>query len=215
MSRFEQILRGQKARKTIEFPAPLGATPDQGEVLVDLVVLNGHEEAEAIAAARAYAKKNGVEEPREGDPHFDLGLMVHTLVRACVEHAEPGFSSFEYFFAMEPGSKDFAAMAALVLDGMDRERITYVYQLHQVWQEECSPWGKGDTEDQIVAKLQSLRGVGDPSLPFKLWRPATVGSLLLSLVNRLSHLLPDRSEPGSSSGSSSPTATRSESSPPS
>lgn len=207
MSRFQSILLGQKARKTIEFPAPLGAE-DYKPVNVDLIVLTGTEEAAAIAGARAYAKANGVDDPRENDPHYDLGLMVHTLVRACMEHAGPGSTASGYFFAEDEGATDFGPMVLTMLEHLDRERITYLYQLQQVWQAECSPWGNGDTEDQILQKLQRLRGVGDPAFPFKVWRPATVGSLLLSTVNRLFALLPDSWEPGSSSGTPTPSSTR-------
>lgn len=205
MSRFATIQKGKRARKTIECPAPLGAPVDYVPVPVDLVVLSGDEEAEAIAGARAYAKRLGVEKPGENDPHYDLGLAVHTLVRALVDTAEPGF--FVYFLADKPESKDFGAMVSVLLESFDREAITYLYQLQQVWQDECSPWGKGDTEGQILEKLMALRGVSDPAVPFRLWRPATVGSLLLTTVSRLAFLLSDRSPPGGDFGSSTGTRT--------
>src|SRR6185503_10971841 len=132
MSRFENILKGKKARKPVEFPAPIDAENPEKKTLVDLVVLSGDEEAAAIQAARAYAKAKGADEPKAGDPHFDLGLMVHTLARACLDPDAPG--SFAFFFAVTEGSEDFDEMAKSILGRLDRERIAYLHGLQQVWQ---------------------------------------------------------------------------------
>lgn len=198
---FEQILQGNNARKTVEFPLPLGVERTEKPVLVDLVVLSAQDEAAAIAAGIAYAKSFGVDDPEQGDPHYDLGVMVHTLVRACVDHDVPG--SFAFFFCPEDDPQNFGKGAELVLRHLDRERLHFLYQLQQVWQDECSPWGASDDEEQILAKMSQLRGVADPTRPFRMWRPATVGSLLLSTVNRLLVLLPDSLPGGSSSAPSS------------
>lgn len=206
MARFESIQKGKKARKTVDFPAPLGAPDDYTPIPVDFIVLAGTEEDAVLQSARLFAEARGVREAKEGDPHYDLGLMVYTLAHATVDHAVPG--SFAFFFEGEGKPGDFDAMAGAILEHLDRERITYLYQQQQIWQEECSPWGKGDTEQQILAKVMSLRGVSDPGAPFRLMRLATVGSLLLTTVNQLAILLWDKSPPGSGFGSSTSSTTK-------
>lgn len=211
MSRFENILKGNKARKTVEFPAPIDAENPESKLLVDLVILAGDEEAEALAAAREYAKGKGSEDPKGGDPHYDLGLMVHTLARACLDPDVPG--SFVFFFGAGGADKDFKAMAEVILARLDRERIAYLHGLQQVWQTELAPWGRAAGEAEIFAKLEQLEGVTDPARPFVMFRPAEVGSLLLFTANLLRPLLRDKSLRGlfygqSSTGSTSnaPTA---------
>lgn len=211
MSRFSDVLKGKKARKNIEFPAPIDAEHPEKRDRVDLVILSGEEESDALTAARAYAERKGTRDPKGGDPHYDLGLMVHTLVRACVDSEVPG--SFAFYFAPEgqaPALKTpeaFESMANVVLAHLDRERITYLYEIHRVWQEHCSPWGKADDEDSIIDKLTRLEGVVDPTVPFEMFRPATVGSLLLTTVKQRAALLRDKLAAGSSSGSSTPSNT--------
>ncbi len=212
MSRFSDIQKGKKARKNIEFPAPIDAADPAARVYVDLIVLSGDEESEAHRAARAYAISKGSPDPKEGDVHYDLGVMVHLLVRACVDPDVPG--SFAFFFSAEENAEllpdgAFDRMAALALSRLDRERICFLHEQRQIWQDTCSPWGPADDENAILAKLDELEGVIDPARPFAMWRPATVGSLLLTTVKQRAALLRDRSPSGSSFGSGTSSSTKS------
>lgn len=201
MSRFEDILKGKKARKTVDFPAPIDAENPDNKLRVDIVILSGAEESSALADAREYAKSKGSDDPKSGDPHFDLGLMVHTLARACLDHDVPG--SFVYFFGQSEGDDNFRAMADLILGRLDRERIAYLHGIQQVWQSELAPWGRAASDAEIFAKLEQLEGVADPAAPFAKYRPAEVGSLLLFSANLLCPLLRDKLGAGSFSVPSS------------
>lgn len=204
MATFESILSGKRERKTVEFPVPLDPENPEKKILVDIVVLAGDEEATALACAREYAKGKGVADPKSGDPHYDLGVMVHTLARALLDHDVPG--SFVFFANPAGAPKDFEQGAAALLARLDRERIQYLFTLYQVWQDESSPWGSEvKSEDQMLQVLFRLRGVTDPKVPFEQMRPALVGSCLLFTANRLFALLQDKSEPGSSSDSNTKT----------
>jgi len=202
MSRFEDIMRGNKARKSVEFPAPIDAENPDKKLTVDLVVLSGEEEADALAAAREYAKSKGSDEPKGGDPHYDLGLMVHTIARSCVDPDVPG--AFCFFFGQGESDRNFNAMADLILSRLDRERIAFLHGIQQVWQSELAPWGRAANEAEIYAKLEKLEGETNPARPFELFRPAEVGSLLLSLVSLLQPFLKDRLLGGLSSAPSLP-----------
>src|SRR5262245_55279121 len=49
--------------------------PD-GDVLVDLRVLTGVEEATVLQKAREFAISRGLEHPKDGDPLYELGKMA-------------------------------------------------------------------------------------------------------------------------------------------
>ncbi len=210
MSRFENIQKGKKARKKTEFPALLDRVAGESPIFLDLVVLTGTEAAGALSAATAYARSCGVSDPKKDDPHYDLGLMVHTLARACVDHDVPG--SFSFFFCPPDDPENFDKAATTILQNLDTERIHFLYQQQQIWQEECSPWGGAADEQTILGYLFKLREVSDPALPFRHMRLATVGSLLLTTVKLYATLLEDKLGPGSFSSLSS-TGSTSEKSP--
>jgi hypothetical protein len=210
MSRFASIQKGTRARQTVDCPAPIDAGESSEKLKVDLVVLSGDDDADAHEAARAYAVGKGSVTAAPGDVHYDLGLMVHQLVRSSVDPDVPG--SFAFFFASpddDPAlrsSQSFERMALVVLARFDRESIAYLHQLQEVWQDECAPWGKHADEAQILDSLEKLEAVVDPSVPFQMFRPATVGSLLLTTVKQRAALLRDKLGPGLSSANGTPSA---------
>jgi hypothetical protein len=213
MSRFANIQKGKRARKPVDCPTPIDGWGEAGPQKLAIVVLPGDDDGDAHESARAYATRKGAHDPKPGDVHYDLGLMVHQLVRSCVDPDVPG--SFAYFFTPDDVKPEantreaFELRAALVLSSFDRESIAYLHQMQEVWQDECSPWGKHPNEQEIIDKLTELEQAVDPSLPFRMFRLATVGSLLLTTVKQRAVLLRDRLEPGLSYANGSPTPTTS------
>lgn len=190
MSKLSDIVKGRKARKTVPFPGTIAPAEGAPEVVLDLVVLAGDEEADVFERARAYAKSKGVDAPKSGDPEYDLGIMVHTLLRACLDHDSPVEAPAPFF-----------ASAEQILEHLDRERIIYLHTLQQVWQSEISPSGaKALTEDRIWEFIVEAAEQEDPLRFFEKLPPASLGRLLHFTARRLLTALRSKSLSSSSSG---------------
>lgn len=191
MSKLSDIVKGRKARKVVPFPGVIApAEGQQAEIVLDLVVLAGDEEAEVLERARAYAKSKGVDAPKAGEPEYDLGLMVHTLFRACLDHDSTPEAPTPFF-----------ASADEILKYLDRERIVFLYTLQQVWQDEISPSGsKHLTEDRIWEFVVAAAEEEDPTRFFEKLPPASLGRLLHFTARRLLSALRSKSGSFSSSG---------------
>lgn len=161
---------------------------ETGELVLDLIVLSGGEEAEALARARAFAKGKGVDAPKPGDPEFDLGLMVHTLLLACLDHSSPAGAPAPFFVSPDE-----------ILQHLDRERIAHLYAMQQAWQEELSPTTKALNEEQILQLVIEAADAEDPLRFFEKLPPGTLARCFLFTARQLRTLLRLRSEPGSSS----------------
>jgi hypothetical protein len=229
MPKFSDIQKGTRARRTIEFPAdntrckllvPLPELADQqardqerwekeraaqpgqaapiapgATVKVDLRVLSGEEEAVVLDKARKFAIGRGVKVPRDGEPIYDLAVMIETLALACVDSESP-----------EEAPALFFESSREILDGMDRERIVYVYTVWETWQEECSPQAKTMPPEEFFDIVVRAADSEDPTDPFCRLRPGmqwicfrTMASLLISLLP-LKSLRSSLSELGTTSG---------------
>lgn len=199
LASFQDILRGKKARRTVPFPGVIGTELPDGAaaptIVLDLVVLDGIQEAQALAGARAFAKSKGVDAPKEGEPEYDLGLMVHTLLASCLDHDSPTGAPAPFF-----------ASAEQILQHLDRERISYLYTLQQVWQDELSPVRKTLDEGEVLGFVLRAAEAEDPGRFFEELQPAMLARLLHSTAKQLVTLLRIRSLPGSSSGPSGETS---------
>lgn len=123
--KFSQIIRGTRARKTVTIEGI--ETPDGAAIPIDVRPLNGLEQADTLGKARAFAEARGVKEPRDGEPIYDLGKQVYTLLLACLDHDSPSDKPAPFF-----------ASADEVLE-LDRDRRSYLYELQEMWEDECAP----------------------------------------------------------------------------
>lgn len=124
--KFSQIIRGTRARKTVTVEGIEG--PDGALLPIDVRPLNGMEQADVLARARAFAEGKGVKEPRDGEPIYELGKQVHTLLLGCLDHDSPTDKPTPFF-----------ANAEEILDGLDRDRRSYLYELQEAWEDQCAP----------------------------------------------------------------------------
>lgn len=193
MSKFADIAKGRRARRMVPFPGTIAPAEGAPEQVLDLIVLSGTEEAEVLERARSFARNKGVDAPKAGDPEYDLGLMVHTLLVACKDHDSPPEAPAPFF-----------ASASEILDNLDRERISYLYTLQQVWQDELSPNGaKGLDEEKIWQLIIEAAEEEDTHRFFERLPPATLGRLLHFTARRLLSALRSKSD---SSSISEPTS---------
>lgn len=197
MSKLSDIIKGRKARRKVPFPGIIDSTPGAPEVVLDLQVLDGEQEAEALARARAFAVGKGVSAPKSGEPEYDLGLMVHTLLLAAIDHDSPDEAPAPFFASSEE-----------ILRHLDRERIAYLYTLQQLWQEDLSPTSsKNFSEDRIFEIAIEAADEEDPLRFFEKLPPATLARCLVFTARRLRDVLRLKSLSSSSfetAGSSEP-----------
>lgn len=178
------IEAGTKARKPVPFSmgdgAPTLSVDDAGKlspvdgsgvVLVDVRVLDILEEAQCAASARSFAKSQGIEDAREGNPVYDYALMVHVVALAAIDHDSTAD-------APEP----FATVAELWK--LDRERVAWLYEHQASWQAACSPRKNVLSENEYVAFVTSLV-VDDSDSPFDSIPLATLRSCMRTLARQL------------------------------
>jgi hypothetical protein len=200
VSRLSDIKKGKKARKTVPFPGILAQEDGQDGFVLDLVVLTGNQEADALSRARAYAKGKGVDAPKDGEPEYDLGLMVHTLLLACVDHSSPEDAPAPFFISADE-----------ILENLDRERIAYLYTLQQLWQDSLSPApSKHVTEEQVWGIVIEAADAEDPLRFFEKLPPVTVARCLLFTAKLLRNALLPKLQPSSSSDTGGESATKTE-----
>jgi hypothetical protein len=227
MGRFNNILKGKRARRTVAFPAlldhgsflvsreeqsglvepkteadaapvpgPAPSVAPEPPTLVDLIVLTGEEEAEVCAKARAFAIARGVSDPKQGEPLYDLGAMVYTLLLSVIDHDSP-----------EGGDVRFFESAEQILKHLDRERIAFLFTLQEVWQDECAPLRKDFSESSLYHWVFELADSEDPQVPFGRLRPSTLWIYMRTLARLLISSPELRSQLGPSSSVSSTTDT--------
>lgn len=164
MATFGQLANGTRARKTI--PLGLGRArispetgqweTDEGGVIVELDIrpLNPIEVTTVVERARAFAISKGVVDPKDGDELYDDAKILHTLVLACLDKESPEKDPKPFF---EGGFEQLHGTEVLLPD-----HIGYLYELQQLWQDECSPRFTRQTPGQFMAGVVATAG-GDPS----------------------------------------------------
>jgi hypothetical protein len=211
MARFSDIKKGTLARRRVDLPLTGG-----GMVQVDVVPVMPETEAEILRDAIAFARSYGVENPKDGDPHYALGIQVHTIARACIDPDSPEHAPAPFF---DGGVAQITDRTT----GLIRQQIALLYEAQVAWQEELSPGPRGRDPAAYVAVLLQAREAPDATdLPFFKWPRVTQADFLRYTADLLSSLLTSKSDggpsspaekSGPSSSKSSPTPTNSPASP--
>lgn len=163
MATWNQIRKGTRARRRVLLPLSDGPIPlrtgEEGKlrldpasahvVQIDLRSLASGEQAEVLAHARADALARGVQEPRPGNPIYDLAEMEHTLLLCCVDPDSPAESPRPLFASIEEIRSDPA---------LGSDRVVYLFELFQQFQDECSPQRRHLTLDEAMASMLLLAG---------------------------------------------------------
>jgi hypothetical protein len=125
MARFGLISKGTQARKTVQFLPP--SVGEVEAIPVDLRVLTSDEEMAAQAAAHKLAKARGLDDPKEGQPVFDLALMAYVVLTAAIDHDSAPAHPQPFFDTIDQ-----------VLS-LDRDRLALLYEAQEAFQQEVSP----------------------------------------------------------------------------
>jgi hypothetical protein len=194
MATFSKMAKGKRARKSITFPllAAAGAEAAEArELAVDVIVLSGLEDAEVMTKARAFAKERGVEDPKDGNPIYDLALWAFTLAIACVDPESPETEPRAFF--------DGGADQIFGSNLLGRDTIAYLYEHQQQWQDEVSPRARTVGAEELLAHVLAVASAEDPT-PFFRLAPALRWTLHRSMAALLVTLQMPRSPSGSVSG---------------
>lgn len=187
MAKLADIIKGRRARRTVPFPGIIDTEgTDQAELVLDVMVLDGENQALALQRAREFAKGKGVDAPKPGDPEYDLGHMVHTLLLACVDHTSPADAPAPFFSSVEQ-----------ILKHLDRERIAFLHAQWEAFQDSLSPLSKALNEPAIWQMVVEAAAEEDPLRFFEKLPPATLARLLHFTAKQLVTVLQHKS--GSSS----------------
>ena len=166
--KLSQVQLGTRAERPVEF-SYRGTT-----VKLAIRPLVGTEEGLALERTTAYATEKKAAKVEPGNSLFDLGLMAHTLVLACVDIDSP-------VDAREPF---FDGGIAQVFDLLDTEQIVYLAAQFELWRDECSPSQKRMSADQLIATLYTVAASGS-DLPLRSMAPALLVSCLATTASLL------------------------------
>lgn len=184
-------LAEQRAADRAAWEAGGGGSDPATTVTVGLRVLTGAEAAEVLSRAAAFARSKGVTEPKDGEPLYELGRMVHTILLGVVDADSPPTDVTPFFASAEE---------ILTSEHLGRDGIIYLAEQHEQWQEHCSPQMARIAPDEMLGLVVQLAGDRDGDFFVKL-RPATRLILSRTLAGLWLSSLTDKSPSGSTSGS--------------
>ncbi len=186
MAKFTQIEQGTRAR----LRGVACSTLTGVEFTLDLCVLRGEDEEQAIGAAQRRAKEIGIADS-ENDINFQFACGVELILRAAVDPESP-------IDRPEP----FFDSAVQIRTSLDRERILYLSEMQREFQERISPRQKTLTQGEYYAHVATLaakeeEGAGASDHPFWKWPRSTQETFLLTMAGQLANSLPLKSVFGS------------------
>lgn len=156
--KFSSLQLGARAERVIELP---NRQHEGKPVEIILRALTAAEESDALRRGFEFAIQKGNEKPAAGDPLYDLGVMVHTLALGCLDPDSPIDDRTPFF---DGGADQIMKLG--------RETIHFLYQRQELWQDECSPYMRTMSADELMAKVQEVASSSDDG-PFLRMSPAT------------------------------------------
>lgn len=191
--KFSQIAKGPQQIEEIELPMVGQKEP----VKIGLRVLLDEDDGPILKYARDYAIREGVQDPKAGDPIYDVALARASVAASCTDVDSP--DKREPFFASPEQVKE-----------LDRDRIAYLFERQQVWQDACSPSSKSMGQIEFMAKVLEIAGAGDEDQsPFVSMRPAMLVSFTRTLAKQHMDFLMRKSLYGTDKSSSTESASKS------
>ena len=200
MAKFSAVLKGTLARESVKCTTVHGA-----EFACDVRAFNGVDDAAVLEQARAFAIEHGVDAPKDGDPLYEQGKWVHTILRACVDPDSPAGAPAAYF---DGGAKD-------ILDNFDRDRMAWLVERQARLQDSVGFGPRSLTPAECIAAAIQMAGAEEAEeLPFERWRPSMQRGYLRFTARLLAVSWAPKSPSTSGSSGSSETSTTSPRSPP-
>jgi hypothetical protein len=159
MAKFEDILPALQATVQTRRPVKILAIDGQTEIRCDFRLLMTDDDAALEEAAVEYAIARKVRDPKPGNSQYERGLMLHTLLLACVDN--------EVKDRFEPYFRTVEQIGRFLDDG----RCAVLFFEQRAFQKEKSPNPqRGQRPEDYLALVfdsnaEREKG-GDPALPF-------------------------------------------------
>jgi hypothetical protein len=195
--KFAALVKGTADVRPVELMLPGHETP----IVIGQRPLSAWEEKEVIDRALLMFDPKGLSKPDADDPRYVMSIWAHTLLLAC--QCTDGDDKGQPFFSD----------ANEILQGLDRDRVSYLYEKQQCIQEDHGMRKERLSPDEMMAAVHELvtKEVGDPTLPFWKWGPSVRASFMHFLASALYHSAPVKSHYGSTSDSGAPNASSTQS----
>ena len=149
------VAKGVQARKVVHLRT-IGMPSTAEAIPVALVPLLFDTDSDALEYACEYAKKRKVENPKPGDPLYERGLMLYTVLLACIDVDSP-LDKPEPFFANEQE----------ITKHLDPDRVSVLFHQQRAGQSMISPLPKTLDPGTYIAILASqMRAPEVADLPF-------------------------------------------------
>lgn len=192
--KFSAIIKGAADIRPVDLALPGLAEP----IKVGVRPLSAWEEADVLEKARAFATARGLASPSQNDELYVFGVWANTLLIGC-----------SWLTGEDAGRPLFESVEE-ILKGLDRDRISYLFEQQQRVQEEHGMRKERLTPDEIMRNVHecATKDVGDPSLPFWNWGPSARASYMHFTANLLLNCMSDKSPRGSTFAADSETDTR-------
>ena len=188
--KFSALSKGTRAVRRVVVPTI--KNEDGTPVEIGIRPLTGAEYADVIGSAKAYAKEHGSsDDAAEGDTLYDVAVMAFSLVSCALDVDSPE-SNPKPFFDVGVGP---------LLEHLDIETIAYLYEQHELWQSECSPYTHKMSHDELVALVREVTGP-EGERNFMQISPAMRWIFARSLAVQYSNSLAPKPSGGETSGSS-------------
>ena len=197
--KFGKLVKGITDVRPVELLLPGADAP----ITVGLRPVTAWEESDVTAKATAFAKSKGVEKPSENDYQFVLGVWTNTLLTSCQAYADMEFASEDGpSITYKKGEPMFASVEE-ILQGLDRDRISYLYEMQQRIQEDHGMRKERMSQEEMLAAVQqiAMSEVGEANLPFWRWGPNLRASFMHFLASMLFFSRQDKSPSGGPSES--------------
>lgn len=193
-----EILKGADARR----PAAVSAINGAGQIACDLRILMPEDDADIEEAAVQFALDHKVKDPKPGNSQYERGLMLHTLLRACVDNE------------VQDKAEPFFASIAEIGKHLDDARCCYFFFQQRSFQNEVAPNPKRGADASeylrlVYASLAEEAKGGDPALPFVGLPFGTLVNFAVESVRLLSAQAPTSSSGGSERPTEEPSSSTS------
>lgn len=193
--KFAALVKGAADVRPVELMLPGHDAP----IVIGQRPISAMEEKDAIDRALLMFDPKGQSKPDSDDPRYVMCIWAQTLLLAC--QCWDGDDKGQPFFAS----------AEEILQGLDRDRVSYLYEMQQRIQEDHGFRKEQLSPDEMMGAVHELvtKEVGDPTLPFWKWGPSARASFMHFLASLLFHSAPDKSVFGSTFATDTTNATRS------
>jgi hypothetical protein len=153
MSKYTDIVKGiTSPRYKVQLALLNGPTVD-----VDLIPLDTDTYSDCIQGAEDYARSKGVKDPKPKEPQYEIGLMMHVILRACIDfdvkdREEPFFASIDEIKHVDP------------------DRLGVLFHQQRNWQSKCAPLrGELSAGDYMQSLIAIAHSGEDEDIPFDSW----------------------------------------------